>query len=254
MEVGVWLAHLEENRAAAWIELADAMRVAVESLSRRRRVGTSDADDLASEAVVRVMTDDARSVRRAAASAPLGAWCMGFVRNLCREAARRNRRLQAIRAELARRSDSTDEPLASDAARGAASEPIASRTRLELQLARCRPTDLQRAVFELRVDAGLSFAAIATRLGRHDTTIKESWKRLVRRLRDPPPPRPPRDWTQAAVREARLHDDRRGELVFLLHAEGRTRSEIASRTGWSRDAVAVKLRRARRRHSSAPQR
>lgn len=223
---------LDKGEAArAWLLVQEATQAAVRFPSLRQRLSTSDADDLAQEALLRAFDRRAEALRRAPRDTPLEAWLSGTMKNLAREGQRRERALRLL-------------PFQKDGAHGTL--PVAQGAPQGWEgIDLSRLTQRQRVAIDLRLQ-GWSIRAISRQLGITWPSARDIVQRAVARLRAPAS-KPPllHQWARSVARDDRTALPAHRQALLDNLARGESIAALAKAHGVSRECMRGRVRRLR---------
>ena len=228
--VGELIRLVAEGRLVnAWILASEETDAAVRGLRARR---LTDAEDSASESLVRIFDDGQSALRRADPDCPLRAWLRGVITNVLRETRRSQR--ERTHPAVVGAAATTDAPRVKSRPKGGG---------VDLRSL----TPKQRRAFELRARAR-SWTSIARTLGISRRAARDRVASAVRRLR-----KSCREngehWAHTCLRSSsplRIRMPQEAARFMLrMHAEGASYREIARHVGVSSEAVRHRIRRIR---------
>lgn len=173
---GVLVRRFLEGDASAFGELVRRHEAVAYKVARRWAASPDDALELVQRAVLRAFEAARGAVQKDRGDFSFRAWLLRIVVNLAKNEVRDARRRPAAPAE------------AVDAERAPGADPQqalleAEARRLMRDAVRALP-ERQRAVFALRVDAGLSFAEVGQALDITEGNARTQYHDAVKRLRE----------------------------------------------------------------------
>jgi RNA polymerase sigma-70 factor (ECF subfamily) len=164
-----------DGDAAAFGELVRRHQEVAYRLARRFSKSSDDAFDLTQKAFLQAFEAARRSVLKGGADFPFRSWLLRIVVNLGKNLVRDTRRWSPQPVEEIDKEKSVEG--------GAQAELELAEKRALMREAVDKLPPRQREVFALRIDAGLSFADVASTLDITENNAKTHFHHAVKRLR-----------------------------------------------------------------------